>query len=301
MSKRKYFDEVITLFKGYENKKKALNNAYEKDKSSGVYSNIYLNDLFNTVNSELREESVNIASKIYGIKERYMKEVDSDFDLTARKPDPTLVSLVNSGITMAKEEFENLAQKYKGSYIDSRILHDFADKSGFELRNLPTREDAELAFDNFSNGVRNSLYIQNGFPVYPDSGYASIKADKYLHDLENPPMDCYKKAENFEEAVANAAMMENADKKRNSNDEIDDRAFLDGFYGRNHKDIEKTKDFSIEDDISALSDTERKDALSLASYRGHYGKITKEEIDYIKSEDYKRLVEERNADAGESE
>lgn len=295
MSKRKFFEDVIALFKGYENTKKGLNAEYEKLKETGMYSRQFLNDSAMANDKKLRAENSRIILRIGEIKENFLKELDAEFDLTASKPDAGLQALVNSGIAPTKEEFANLAQKYKGNYVNSRLLHDFADRSGYILRNIVTREEAVQAFDNFVHGVVSSMYTSS-IPVYPDSGYAKIKADGHLFDLENPAMDCHKKPETFEETITQAAMMENADRER-TRPEFDDEAFLRGFWGMNKKEKQQKQEIPGElgDRIKALSEEERADALYMAIYHGHAGEITRQEIDFIQSADYKRLVEERNA------
>lgn len=291
MSKRKCFEDVITLFKGYENIKRQLNAEYEKLKDSGMYSRQYLNDVAIANDKQLREENSRIISRIGDIREKFLKELDADFDLTATRPDAGLQALVNSGIVPTKEELANLAQKYKGNYVNSRLLHDFADKNGYILRNIPTREESELAFDNFVRGVTSSMYSVTGFPVYPDSGYAKIKADGYLSNLENPAMDCYKKPETFEETIAQGIAMDRADKER-TEPEIDDAAFLRGFWG-DDKRAKTEENPELLDVIKALTDEERADAKWMSLYYGHKGEITQEEIDYINSEDYKKYVEDK--------
>ena len=290
MSKKKCFDDVIRLFKGYEETKNGIDMEYKKKAECGNYTRAYLNSIASDNDKTLREEHSRIISRIGSIKENYSKALDAEFDLTATKPDTGLQALVNSGIVPTKEEFVNLAQKYKGNYVDSRLLHDFADKNGYILRNITTREEAKLAFENFTSHVINSLYTQS-IPVYADSGVAKVKADYFLSKLENPVMDCYKKPETFEEAVCTTAMMENADKKQSS-PEIDDEAFLRGFWGDSKRMKAAEEDPELVDAIKALTPQEVSDAKWMSMWFGNKGKITQKEIDYINSEDYKKYKEE---------
>lgn len=301
MSKKDCFYDVVKLFKGYENTKKSLNAEYESMKNTGIYSRQYLNGISAEHDKRLREENSRVISRISGIREKLEKELDKEFDLTATKPDAGLQALVNSGIAPTEKEFANLAQKYKGNYVNSRLLHDFADKNGYILRNITTREEAEQAFDNFARGVCDSMYAINGFPIYSDSGYAQIKADSYLNSLENPALDCYKKPETFEETIAQGMAMDRVDKER-AEPEIDDEAFLRGFWGEKMESMQKKAetDGELEDDIKALTAEERADAKHLSHYFGNKGEITQRELDYLKSENYKKAVEERNAKNGEN-
>ena len=299
MSKKECFDDVIRLFKGYENTKRSLNAEYEGLKNSGMYSRQYLDSVYVEHDKKLRGESSTIYSRIGKIREKLEKELDKEFDLTASRPDSDLVALVNSGIIPTEKEFVNLAQKYKGNYVNSRLLHDFADRNGFILRNVTTREEAEQAFDNFTSHVCNSTYNPGGFPTYTDSGMAQIAANSYLNNLDNPALDCYKKPNGFEEAVAQGIAMDMADKKRRE-PEIDDAAFLRGFLGEKAEKAKTEAEQTFEERVKALTAEERADAVHMSKYFGNKGKITKRELDYLKTEDYKKAVEERNAKNGES-
>lgn len=296
MSKKDCFYDVVKLFEEYMHIKKGLNAEYEKTKQMGMYSQKFLNDIFMANDSRLREEHSRISAGIEKIREKFLRELDKEFDLVAVKPDAGLQALVTSGIAPTREEFTHLAKKYNGNYVNSRLLHDFADKNGYVLRNIITREEAEQAFDNFVHGVNSSMYTQS-IPVYPDSGYAKIKADSYISKLENPALDCYEKPKTFEETIAQMATMENVDRKR-ADQEIDGEAFLRGFCGMgkkvNPEQPKSEEERTLEDEIEALSTEEKTDALHMAVYHGHAGEITQQEIDFIKSDDYKKLVEERN-------
>ena len=290
MSKKKCFDDVIRLFKGYEETKKRLEAEYKSIEERGMYSRQYLRDIACNNDKALREEHSRIISRLGDIREKYSKALDAEFDLTATRPDTGLQALVNSGITPTKEEFINLAQKYKGNYVNSRLLHDFAEKNGYILRNIATREEMELAFNNFTDHVVHSLYTQS-IPVYVDSEIAKIKADSMLNKLENPVMDCYKNPETFEEAICTTVMMENADKKQTSM-EIDDEAFLRGFWGDDRRVKAPEENPELMDRIKALTPEEKADAKWMSLYFGHKGEITQVEIDYLNSEDYKKYVGE---------
>lgn len=303
MGKKECFDDVIRLFKGYENTKKSLDSEYERALNSGMYSAPYLNGIAAENEKKLMAEKNRIFSRIEQIREKLEKELDKEFDLTATKPDSALVSLVNSGIVPTGKEFVNLAQKYKGNYVNSRLLHDFADRNGFILRNIATREEAEQAFNNFVDKVTSSIQYP-AYPVYPDSGYAKIKADSYLNGLENPVMDCYRKPATFEEAIAQELEKEIAEKTHKSIDLDDREAFLRGFWGKKigekPEDVKTEEEEVFEDCVKALTEEEKADAVHMSKYFGNEGKITQRELDYLKSDDYKKAVEERNAKNGKN-
>lgn len=210
MSKKTCFDKVVDLMRGYQSLKHDLDANYKTMESSGRYSSRYLSDLKDTDNSRLSRERLTVAYRIDKIKEDYQKQLDKEFELSFYNGDSntstyTLEKLVHSGITPSAREFEEMAQTYSKSYYASRMLHDFAEKCGYQLNNVPVREDCEKAFNDFCQNVSNSLEPNNAYPIYVDADAARMSANSILDSLDKPLGNCRPIPKTFEEKVAAVA------------------------------------------------------------------------------------------------
>lgn len=293
MQRKDYFMEVARVYGDYEKLKKRLDAEYDTAVSSGMYSKGYLNGIQRDNISKLQQERNRICLRFGKIREEYGEQLKKEFDLTACRFDTGLKSVLSSGVRLNERELLDLAEKYHGDYGNSRLLHDYAESNGYTLRNIITLEEAELALDNYINLVSNSMGENIFFSPYPDYGTAKIGAEGYYNKSVTPKMDIFKTPTNPDEELAQA-VKDTAAEKEPINEAAHNAAFLAGFNGKSLQDVEK--DMEEPTPVNLLTDEERRDAEHMSNYYGHNGDISQQELDYLKSQEYKDAVAERDGE-----
>lgn len=283
MSRKNYFEEVAKLFGDYQKTKKRLNAEYEELEKSGMYSKKYLQGIQQENLQKLRKESSTVTSRFSKIKEDYTNELAKDYDLSACRFDAGLQSVLSSGVRLTEKEILNLAKKYEGDYGNSRLLHDYAEGNGYTLRNIIPLEDAERDFDNYMRQVSASMGENSFLPPYTDYDFAKAGAESYYSQSTVPKMDIFKTPETVDEEIAQAIKDEKAAV-------VDDNAFLAGFA---EETVEETASNAENNPIDNLTAEEKADAEHMSVYFGHGGEITEKEIEYLKSDEYKKAIKER--------
>lgn len=293
------FKRLSGFYKSYFKLKSKLDEEFKNAQNSGNFSRSYLNKMSAEHLEKLKNERSIITNKMCKEKEAFMQDLTAKYNLERNMVSSNLVNLLNCGIKFNERELLEIAEKHKSNLTESRLLHDFAEKEGYKLNNYIPFEEVVLNYDNYCKNITSSLAANDKFTMpYLTQEDCEIAGGKYCKKSMVPTMEIEPIAKTVEEAIIRDF------KKQNGIAKLQEEAFLIGLNGTEEekanfkeklKHTEKTEKEILEDKIKLLTTEEKADAEYLSIYKGHKGKITQEEIDFINSKEYTEIVEEREA------
>ena len=178
-------------------------------------------------------------------------------------------------------------------------MHDFAEEKGYKLSNYIPYEDVVLNFDNYCKHISDSLSAKDGFTMpYLTLEDCEMAGGKYCKMSVVPKMEIEIIPETAEEELIRDIQKQNeiAVEKQ--------VAFLTGLQGTEEekenftkklksKDLNMTEEERLKANVDMLTSEEKADAEYLSIYNGNKGEITNEELEFLKSTEYKKVVEVR--------
>lgn len=267
-----YFQDALSLFAGFKKFESDQEAEYAAAVNSGKYSSQYLAGLQEKDLADRRREQAVVTKRLSKIRDRYAAFLEDRFDLEKEKPSDSLRTVLNSGVNLTQEEILRLAQKHQDSLIDCRLLHDYAQDHGYELRNYVGEAAAMQAFDDFSRMLTASIENIDAFQQpFQTVAQAEIGASSYAARAATAAMDIAPIPQTVEQAIYQdlEREREQAEEQNLSPERI--AAFFEGFRGEPEPEPTTTGDLTYQE----------KQLAEFAATR-HNGTVTPEDVELAK-------------------
>lgn len=277
-------EKLVGLYHQYEKTCHIQEKAFSELQSSGKYATRYLNTVHQGMLDERARDRRIISQRMRDVKADFITAINNAYDLERYSISPQLTSLLNSGVVLSKDEFLALAQKHATNLTESRIIHDMAQKDGYDLRNYVPREKALECFDNYLRQVICSLDDDPLSRPFDNGDQVKIAGNSLLKQITQPPMDIADTPQSVDEAVALDLQRE----KALETSSVDDGAFVAALTGR------QPEPPTPEDNLTSQ---EVQIAKSFASRHG--GEITEEDAQKARKITDETMAASQQADHAE--
>lgn len=198
----KYFRQMAEVYKHYKTEEKKRNDSLTKAQQSGNYSSNYLSGLAAANNEELKGIYHECNNTLSGIRGEILEALKSKNDLLGRTINSRLQAVLDSGINLTLDEWQELARKSEGNPVESRLLHDRAQAAGTTLNNYISTDEAMKIVDRYIREISNSMYGVNPIVAPVQSvEEAQEKAGAYFRAATVPDFDCFVTPTSLEEMI----------------------------------------------------------------------------------------------------
>lgn len=246
------FKTMMNLYENYIRHETEAEKMLKDSMLSGDYSTKKIKELQAGVSDTNRRNRAVLEEQFKELRSQYehdllLKEDFTNLNSADSQALTSLARILQAGIDFKPVEFERMAQKYQGSRVGSRLLHDAAARAGYELKNM-TDIDAKMSeFDRVADRLVKAANQTNNNVTR--AMLADLDIEKVERDLENPSCICVPAGSDVN-SVNMAVAREMVSSGGGVSLAAAEKAFLEGFAGE-----DKAK--SIEEIKKAASDPEK--------------------------------------------
>lgn len=303
---KNYFKKALELYVDYKKDLVSARNIYDLAKKSDNYSQKKLSEFFTASQEAIGNADVSFSRRLNQLESEFIDDLKdmynpfSERNAGLYKRDHVAEILQSNLIDFTPAEYEDMSKRYADNLPLSRVIHDYAARHGYNLRNYVSRDDRWDAFDRLKgvlkrlsdSSLSDSDRAFRELAIFPENLTSESNLEKISETFESdlPTVDykCLKFGDMDAEMAADQAAEE-------AKKEYDGDAFLKGF-GVEPEPKAVTDVKRLVDDIALLSAEEKEAAEQYALNHGIVGDegapiITKEAIAWIKSDDYKKFKE----------
>ncbi|MCR5291234.1 MAG: hypothetical protein K6E51_14700 [Treponema sp.] len=303
---KNYYKKALELYVDYKKELVSAHNIYDLAKKSGNYSQKKLDEFFTASQEAVGNADGSFSRRLSQLESDYISELKETYFFGSKsnalklKQDNLMEMLQTNLIDFTPDEYETMAKKYADNLPLSRVLHDYAARHGYNLRNYVSLTDKLNSFDKLKgilSRLANSSLTESDrnfqeLAVFPESLTKESNFEElskiFSDDLPTIDYKCLKFGDIAAEMAADQAAAE-------AKQTYDGDAFLKGL-GVEPEPKAVTDVKRLVDDIALLSAEEKEAAEQYALNHGIVGDegapiITREAIAWVKSDDYKKFKE----------
>lgn len=267
--------DAKALYENYLRTEKKISEDLQAARKSGDYSPKKLKEIEQNGRLGLQKSKEVMVNQLAVLRNRYEDELlkAEDFttlDSTSMSQLGRLGSLLHSGITFTRQEFSRYAEKYGNNRVCSRLLHDEALKSGYDLDNMTDWESKLEKFswmiDRYSKAADTTDNFQRAFLV-------DFDAEKIEKELDFPSYSCVERGTDWESVTRSIAQS-----MVSSGGGVSPRGFIEGFLGADKSaelaEIQKQASDPEKIRFDAMSEAEQAYAMQLNKLGGDYANLS---------------------------
>lgn len=164
-----YFIKAAGFYKEFLEKKKAAQAEYaEIEKDPSKYSKHYIKVEQEKRDNKIDESRIAAEFELSKLADAYNSDIVIKSMPNQVEIDESLVKLLKAGITFTPAELLSLAEKYRQSVTNSRLIYDYAADKGYTLNNYIFAEEKKEIFEHFRNAIVLSMGDYALLPPIPE-------------------------------------------------------------------------------------------------------------------------------------
>ena len=190
------------------------------------YDRNFCRDKIDEINKRTEMRKNDAGKVMRGLESEFSDLAYSEADLSGKLLEGKLVTALNSGINYTSAELLALAKENVGLEANSRLIRDYATKSGYTIKGSYVSPEEKISlFENFNKALITAMSDDSGF-IRLDPTAADSLTENYIKKLfaYAESMEIEKTPDKIEEWIASDIRQQ-----RKEETPADNEKFLEGF------------------------------------------------------------------------